>query len=651
MVSNNDAQVGLKPLKDIINCEDPMKSKSFFIPRYQRGYRWEKEQIEDLLKDLVEFYKEIENKKKNGTETEEVYCLQPLVVKYDEKNNRYDVIDGQQRLTTLTILLRCFGCYYKYSLEYETRQSSKDFIENIMKKSENDAADNADFYYMFKARNAIQGFFEDENHKNLPASFIQDSFIEAIKKRVSFVWYELAPEEDSVKVFKRLNIGKISLTESELIKALFLNSNNFILTKSERSKLLSLVEMANEWDQIEYRLQDDRFWLFFHDTEYKKPTRIDYILDLVREYSEGGDKYTSATHTYPTFTFFYDGFSNASNKQEYLDNVWEKVYEYYSVLEEWYNDDILYHYIGYLCIVDNKKGKNDSPGDIIYELLMEWKKGRDKDEFKKELKKRIKRSVSACKNLERKYVSEKGEDKKGEARPLLLLHNILTVINQNLNLEYSKKYNLPDFHRFPFHLFKKESWDVEHIRPNNLQEFEGEKKQNLRAKYVFVQYKYHKEKKVETAYKEYMSCYKTKKGEVEAFDKFINVIEDIEGKTGRDELSGNVKNQIWNYVLLDASTNREYGNSCYAIKRDFIMQKQRGIKPRLEIKKIVSETDNDDEIVTYHEENEVAFVPICTANVFSKSYSTYPDNLRIWSKSDAEEYKYNIHEVCKEFLK
>ena len=70
----------------------------FNIPEYHRGYRSEKKQVEDLLNDLKDFIDKKSDKK-------EFYCLQPIVV-YKTDENSYDVIDGQQRLTTLYLILQ-----------------------------------------------------------------------------------------------------------------------------------------------------------------------------------------------------------------------------------------------------------------------------------------------------------------------------------------------------------------------------------------------------------------------------------------------------------------------------------------------------------------------------------------------------------------
>ncbi|WP_291072994.1 DUF262 domain-containing protein [Empedobacter sp. UBA5987] len=62
---------------------------NFFIPSYQRGYRWTEQQVTDLLNDINEFTTDSDEKN--------WYCLQPIVVKQKKDENKWYVIDGQQR--------------------------------------------------------------------------------------------------------------------------------------------------------------------------------------------------------------------------------------------------------------------------------------------------------------------------------------------------------------------------------------------------------------------------------------------------------------------------------------------------------------------------------------------------------------------------
>ena len=88
----------------------------FVIPSYQRGYRWGRWEVKRLLDDI----------RQNGNAK---YCLQPIVVKVLDKET-YELIDGQQRLTTLYILLTFLKREYKpkitipFEIEYEIRKGS-----------------------------------------------------------------------------------------------------------------------------------------------------------------------------------------------------------------------------------------------------------------------------------------------------------------------------------------------------------------------------------------------------------------------------------------------------------------------------------------------------------------------------------------------
>lgn len=595
--------------------------KAFFIPDYQRGYRWEKQQVEDLLDDLKEFY---DNSRENN---ERVYCIQPLVVKYDSDQNRYNVIDGQQRLTTIKILILCLNKEEKtYSVEYQTRAGSAEFLNSITKQCDNCCAENSDYYHMFHAKECIFKWLNKHTDE------FKESFLKMIKEKVNFVWYE-SDEPDSIKVFTRLNIGKIGLTESELIKALFLSSNNFSSDTTDEDELMTLVEIANEWDKIESRLQDDRFWLFFHKAEYNKPTRIDYILDIVRQMDPSNDKHYDGD-AHPTFRFFYDKFKDSDNKQKYLTDQWGIISNIYQIVEEWYSDEELYHYIGYLCTF--------SDDSEVFDLIMKFKgikeckikrksyNSETKDEFINYLKAKIKDKCFTYMDFDLEYEGDNPDKKLTKC--VFLLHNIQTVLDQNASIIEEKKYSLPDFVRFPFHLYKKEGWDVEHIRPSSLEDFEGERKESARKKYIFVLEQYQNQNKhVQEALRDYYNKIEQsdKDESVEAFKQLWNSVND----NNNNELSEAQKNQIWNYVLLDASTNREYGNSCFAIKREYVLKKEKGIKPELRI------VENKVELI---EKNEAAFVPICTKNVFSKSYTDYPSDLQFWTEKDAAFYRFDI---------
>ena len=104
------------------------KGLVFYVPAYQRGYRWRPDEIEVLIDDLLCFMNEEEGKAKNDRCP--FYCLQAIVVKNSDNAGKLEVIDGQQRLTTTLILLQALFTAKEY------RSMQKDFERNEIKKEE-----------------------------------------------------------------------------------------------------------------------------------------------------------------------------------------------------------------------------------------------------------------------------------------------------------------------------------------------------------------------------------------------------------------------------------------------------------------------------------------------------------------------------------
>lgn len=642
-------KIELKSVSELIGMK-------FFIPSYQRGYRWTEQQVKDLLNDVNEF---IQNK------NSDFYSLQPLVVKKrwpdkaleqikektsikeieDYINNReWEVIDGQQRLTTIYIILNYLNTEL-YDIAYQTREKFGSFLETIKNRDfafddinnafsnfinegngKNKVFDNIDYYHVFTSFSTIKHWFEVE-HKD-DEKIKKEDFKSHLLKNVKFIWYE-SVDEDPIKVFTRLNIGKIKLTNSELIKALMLNRSNF-KDDSLRHIQLRQQKIASEWDNIEYTLQNDEFWLFLHDSNYGKPTRIDFIFDLICEKNPFNvKKQHIGSDEYKTFRYFYEYFYSKDNnaEEELIKKCWDEVKKYFQTFQEWFNDLSLYHYIGYLrCPVKDKENVIK-----IEELVDNWTEG--KDRFVLFLKDKITKRLSACNNLDKQYEVENCP--KTQCKPLMLLHNIQTVINQNKELESKKEYGLPVFYKFPFHLYKKEKWDVEHIDSNTTNELEKEKDQKEWLKYTLLDSKVSENYMLKNAIKTFLN---SKNSSKEDFESLFEKIEKCISSEGGWENPEKDKNKVWNFVLLDAGTNRGYGNAIFPAKRRCIIGKDQG-------KRIVIDDNlNESEI-----KGEIAFVPPVTKNVFLKYYNTSVDNLRCWNKSDADAYKQNILKTLAEF--
>ncbi|WP_336964092.1 DUF262 domain-containing protein [Chryseobacterium contaminans] len=502
-----------------------LREFSFFIPKYQRGYRWSSNEIKDLLNDIHEFKpKQIEN-----TDRKTWYCLQPIVIK-NIIDSKFEVIDGQQRLTSIYLILYYLNQYLNedfreklYELDYETRTDSTKFLENLSSTNPDNMDQNIDYYYISNAYQTIKEWF-----KSQPNSFNRNEFESNFKFNTKVIWFE-SYESNSVEIFTRINIGKIPLTNSELIKALFLNSSNFNYD-NEKLKLRQL-EIASEWDMIEQSLQRDKFWYFLTGNK-KSINRIEFIFDLINSNNDKDDKYS-------TFRFFNERFKGKS--KDAIEINWAEIKKRFQRFNEWYDERELYHKIGYLISINFSSIKD----------LYDFSSQMTKSEFRIYLNELIKESINDIVLDELQYYD------KESVRKTLLLYNILTMLKSDKDNSY-----------FPFDLYKNEKWDIEHITSikNNMPE--KNRKEWLEDAKVFID---------PTIDKKGLLISKIESFDDQDFtddEKFKNLYEEI-----INHFNFNIKdedlNDISNLTLLDSETNRSYKNAVFPIKRKTIIDRDK----------------------------------------------------------------------------
>ncbi len=649
MPGETDNKLEFKSVNMIMSSE-----YGYYIPAYQRGYRWTEQQVGDLLNDIYSF------DNSDGS----WYSLQPIVVRkcfeneLDKKHKWYEVIDGQQRLTTLYLICHCYNLLLNGDIKavpepvfhYKTRKGFMDYLNSLSVGDNRVSEENIDYHYAKRVFDYIYEWFLEKDQDNGSSyGFQKASFMEKFRGSVKVIWYE-SVDENPIKVFTRLNVGKIPLTNSELIKALFLNKANF---SSDEEIRLKQLQIANSWDEIERNLQNDEFWLFIHGKEYGKPTRIDFIFDTIKELDllgvknqlgsdEKFEKYIG-NDDYTTFRYFSIFMGN--DPEGRLNTCWNKVKETFLIFKEWYEDCELYHYIGFLIACYDVK---------VSDLLKQWFLFSNKThmEFVDEyLISTIKRRIKArgLDNLDRQYKYDEADTDgiyypdKTTCRPLLLLHNIQTVIDQNLM--YKEKYESSVFNKFPFNLYKKESWDVEHIDPNTPNDFTEVKDQKEYLLNCFLAVDDDLRKRIirfiESENKENLSAFNDIKTEID-----LNLF----GNYGEEEsMDASEKNQIWNFVLLDSSTNRSYKNAIFSGKRRVIIGKDKGKQIQLPVMKI---NDNNRYVVEIEPEKVAssAFVAPVTKSVFLKYYTSYNTNPNKWTKADAQAYKDEIRRTLSRFI-
>ncbi|WP_227428874.1 DUF262 domain-containing protein [Psychrobacter sp. I-STPA6b] len=510
----------LKTINELRDC-------NFIIPSYQRGYRWTATEITELLNDINSFTpRAIDSQSDDKT----WYCLQPIVVKKTD-NEEFEVIDGQQRLTTIYLILFYLNQDYIISkrekifkLNYETRPSSSLFLESLEDNQKINES-NIDFYYISKAYITISAWFDK---KNQDISFDKLNFSSKFKFHSRVIWYE-SIEDDAISIFTRINIGKIPLTNSELIKALFLNSSNF--NEQDNKLKLRQLEIANEWDRIEGSLQDDRFW-YFINKERKFVNRIEFIFDLMNENPDSKDKLA-------TFRFFSKKFRKPSN--DILSENWNEIKDYYNRFYEWYKERSLYHKIGCLITVNA----------INIKELYKESCSKKKSDFHKYLDEKIKFSLRKISVRDLQY------NDTTEVRKILLLYNILTMLSSDKDNSY-----------FPFDLYENQKWDIEHITSiKNRVPDEKNRKQWLVDSRTFID--------TEALAPDSHDLIDRIDSWDESEESFIILFEEINNHFNQHIKLEDDVDSLFNLTLLDSTTNRSYKNAVFPIKRKTIIDRDK----------------------------------------------------------------------------
>ena len=597
--------------------------KTFVVKDYQRGYKWDKKEILELLNDF-----------NDHNVNEGKYCLQPIIVRENEIDGSLELIDGQQRVTSLYLILVFLKNSMEdiYTISYETRAESKEFLlekiieinkyvsvdvdwEDFISKSEYKKFNNADIYHFYTVYKEIHQWFANYNDQGF-----KENFIDKVLNIVHIIWYDIDKSENNIQVtasaeevFLNLNAGKIELTSSELIKALFILECQ--KNSSKELYKLKATEIALEWDQIENKLQDNSFWFFICDNDLynDSSTKIDYLFDIVKRRNIKKD---DALFAYRIYEKLF---------KEDINLNWLEVKNTYNKFLEWYEDKELYHYVGFLIV-----SKIKSLADILT-----ISKGISKSKFKEQLTDRIKREFKRTRKDENRteyYIYELENldygDSRKECSKLLLLLNINYYIN---NLSENK---------FPFELYKKENWSVEHINPQNPREFEnvGDIKIWLVNNKLYFENLIKKAQNILKQLTVVLAYFE--KIELSDKRKLSDLKFDKRKTTGLEDLISSISNYlnlhgISNLALLDSNSNSKLSNKLFLEKRELILQ-----------------FDQDGKYLTSDGIEKKVFIPICTKNVFSKIYTTDKESVvnSYFGKNDMDSYYDFIKNQLSTFL-
>ena len=616
-----------------ITSIDKLMGRTFFVPSYQRGYRWGRQEVEALLNDLWEFY--LQTKEKKDEEEREnlleenknvFYCLQPIVL-YKDEQAQENLLDGQQRLTTIYLLLSYLDSrrreegYDKplFTLEYATREDSADFLaKKLFASEESEGASNVDYHYMRAAYGYIKDWFtRAPKHSGAAGELIPLLLNEDGKgPNVRVIEYHIEDDSDPIDVFLRLNQGKIPLTDAELTKALFLQSDKY------DAKLLPYVSpkldlIASEWYAYEQQLSMPKFWHFISPYDAQStPPSIRLLLELaardlqsVTSYKDTPELWDPKKYTHPCYTIFSDYLQGYSGEERLkkIGEIWERIYTIFGLISEWYEDQELYHHIGYLMCTEPSKRIT------LLRKLLKQAKTSTAPEFKASLRREIGKKIEAIRLNELSY-----EESQADIHQVLLLHNIHQHIFTSEQI------------RFPFDLYTKEEWSLEHIYAQQSEPLrkreeqigfieehiatfredafgDGEETSSLIVRLEDIRSQIQEPEKKES---ERVSLFEEALGLITAFE--VNQM----GDTG--SLHG-----LQNLCLLSRGVNSALSNRTFARKREIMRE-------------IVMKATQE-------------YIPMATRRVFLKYYSASPKDNAYWRLEDAEAYMEHIRSVWKHY--
>lgn len=587
------------------------------IPSQQRGYKWTKDNISKLFKDFLDFIEKGESKK--------VYCLQPLAV-IPKGNNSFIVLDGQQRLTTLFMLFKVIFGEDLYTFTFERDKSAPDdddvvrrwdLLHNITTEPDDSTIDT---YFITNAYKEIYRIYHE---------YLTDDQRSAIKnllnadkssKSVQVIWYEVE-EHKSHSTFRNLNSGKIPLSNTELIKALFLNRVSG-LKDGLREQAATLFE------EMEQMMRNDSFWYMFNSEEQKEgQSRLDFIFNIIANCSP--EDY----NINPRWSF--DNYFDKADIGKTLEEKWQIVRHTYLRLKDMFEDPYIYHYVGFLTYCKDKSSDAKT--------LLTLARKHNKTQFKNELSTQISTILKRPHNSLSEY--SYGSEAKA-LRRLFLIYNIETILFRYEEVNSNNELALRNiFERFPFELLHKQTWDIEHIASRTDNDFKNPRdredwlksiKADLCGDYDAIGCA-----ELEAAYKR--SLKKTD------FDLLYNkIMTYCESQSESDIIPDSVpdsavndgqtrkdKDQIGNLTLLDSHTNRSFHNSLFPRKRRIVL-----------VAGGLQSNDIADEKIRR------VFIPICTRQCFTKSYRRSSDiNLNAWTQSDAEAYSDDIELKLNKYFK
>lgn len=333
------------------------EKKKIVIPNYQRGYKWSvkiagKESygmsaVEKLLSDIAAPCM-------NG----EDYFLQGIFVQEDD--NTIVVIDGQQRLTTIYLLLwYCGGVktIVDIDLKYDIRTDSEEFLKSLKLKDPDKVYfqplddDKQDIYYFKQALKQMNDFFEGKDG-------LKGKIEDYIKHRIRIIYISVDSQEKAVRTFTMMNGAKANMLDEELIKAEIMRQVSLPLPKEEiRTTSVGLDRLFDmlcdgymeEWTATALRGRYGREWdkwlYWWNRKDVRDFFGVSTPMGLLLESYYRNEIGKNSDFSFTSFTKLIGGV-NAVEMSRRTKHIFKDLKHLQKSFEDLYNDPVTYNWLG-----------------------------------------------------------------------------------------------------------------------------------------------------------------------------------------------------------------------------------------------------------------------------------------------------------------
>ena len=571
-IFNSEAQSG---------CLTQYDSEFYHIPSYQRGYKWSSDKnggVTVLINDLWSSFT-----KSKGSDKKEYY-LQYITVKPTQVNYRkcLEVIDGQQRLTTLSVMLSVISSLLekenlaKGKLDYAIRENfftnhiyNNDGLKRLIELSwdellkENSKLDKQDIFYIHSATlKCSKTFSSTQYRKKL------EDFYEYIISNVKLIVNSVEAHIESETVFKNLNSNQVPLTEAELIKGLLITKVGRQSQKNRIKNFQEIIEIRSnigrKWDEISSWANQPEISSFYFNNhsdamgQLLKLTAL-YLEDEVHKFDKNKN-----VNNLSVFNFFLNRESFAQSFQSLV--------EIKNKLDNWFDNTIIYNLLGYARYHKSSEYNNLN---FLLKLL--------KEKNKKDIEEELLKKRDSLLNVE--FSKLNYAETKDEIHQILLALNVFIEGQDNI--------------RFDFYSYEKNKWSLEHIFP---QTPEGNKKVLTESS--------------KNAIKEIL-------GE--------SISEEVENVLSKDSRTDTEK-EIYYKALREHPALNSLGNMCLLTGGDNASNGNKFFnEKRVNILKLI---------------RKGSFVPRHTFDVFSKMFSdANTEKMNVWTVNDINSHQKHIENL------